>query len=344
MLIVADDLTGAADSAGAFAAAGRTAVVVLAGGTVPSLAGIDADVLSIDTDGRAMSADEAARATAAAVRSGAERTVFVKIDSTMRGHIGPTLAAALGAASTPAQRIVVCPAFPSLGRAVADGHVHVDGEPLTDGNVRTALGELATRNTLHIEDATTDADLAAVVARHHDPAAPASTVWVGSAGLARALAAAGLPTRASDVRPTRTSADSVAGATRIAVVVGSQHAASAAQVERLRTAGHPDVELFLLDPRDPYNVAPFVDAWRAADGFVLTGGATARLVLDTLGIDRFSVRGEVEIGMPCSIARSSTAATGDGPVALVTKAGGFGDDGALQRAVEFFHGAYTPMT
>lgn len=68
---------------------------------------------------------------------------------------------------------------------------------------------------------------------------------------------------------------------------------------------------------------------RRAAILVLTGGDTARTVLDRLGIDRLQVLGELEPG----ICLSHDGA--DAP-AVVTKAGGFGDSQALLRVLRHF--------
>ncbi|MGQ0651129.1 MAG: nucleotide-binding domain containing protein, partial [Betaproteobacteria bacterium] len=69
---------------------------------------------------------------------------------------------------------------------------------------------------------------------------------------------------------------------------------------------------------------------RQASTLVLTGGDTARTVLDHLGIERLDVLGEVEPGI--CVSRGSRPNT----PCVVTKAGGFGDKGALLRVVRQF--------
>ena len=61
------------------------------------------------------------------------------------------------------------------------------------------------------------------------------------------------------------------------------------------------------------------------DAIVLTGGETARAVIDAFGIDQLRVLGEIEPGVVLSAVRD------DLPY-LVTKAGAFGDAGTLARA------------
>jgi uncharacterized protein YgbK (DUF1537 family) len=72
------------------------------------------------------------------------------------------------------------------------------------------------------------------------------------------------------------------------------------------------------------------DIIRQASTLVLTGGDTARTVLDQLGIERLDVFGEVEPGICVS------RGTGRHSPCVVTKAGGFGDAGALLRVMRRF--------
>lgn len=323
MLIVADDLTGAADAAGAFAAEGQPGVVIVGGGRA-SVETANAAVVSVDTHGRSMSETEAAAATVAAIRAHAQRPLFIKIDSTMRGHIRATVVAALSALETLPTRVVVCPAFPALGRTVVDGWVNIDSEPAPDGDLRAALSGFPPNGGLFIPTARSDDELAAVVRSIHNPDCPQDTLWVGSAGLARQLAVhlAGVTTAPVER----------AAASRIAVVVGSQHQRTLAQLAQLK----PDVRVFRIDPSDASYVDQIVPTLRKVDGLVLTGGHTARVVLDGLGVDTLTVGGEVEIGMPWSIAsQASVDGEAQRPLAIVTKAGGFGDDMALRDAVAF---------
>ncbi|MCU1399556.1 MAG: hypothetical protein JWN62_2665 [Acidimicrobiales bacterium] len=337
MLIVADDLTGAADSAGAFAAAGHRATVLI--GRTSSASDDPDEVLAIDTDGRAVDVDEAIRRTVDAVRTGPPGPVFVKIDSTLRGHVGATVMAALGALASPPERIVVCPAFPRLGRTVVDEHVHVGSVPIEAGSLRDALRDLSPATAradtdveidVVVPDAVSDDDLARVVRTLHDPRHPGRTLWVGSAGLAHELARVTAPTGRMVLE--RAPAD------RVAVVVGSLHDASAAQLDELDAGpAAAQVAVYRIDPRDHDAVFQLAStALIGVDGLVLTGGATARAVLDALGVDRFAVGGEVETGVPWSVA----GCPGWNPrrCSLVTKAGGFGDAGALRRAVQFLRG------
>lgn len=134
VLLVADDLSGAADSAAALADRAHTAVALHAGAEWPQ-----ATVVAVDTDSRYVPGPQAADRVAAVVRrSGPQTLVYKKIDSTLRGNIGPETAACLAAlreraaAGQPRPLAVVAPAFPATGRTVEGGRALLHGRPLTD--------------------------------------------------------------------------------------------------------------------------------------------------------------------------------------------------------------------
>lgn len=145
LVILADDLTGAADAAASFAQAGLRTVVALslaeAGFLRKSQDPIDAplskagfsgknpasiDVISLSTDSRQVAADEAARRVRQAVdwlrQNGFESPgtfFYKKIDSLLRGHPSVELAAMLDALGF--DRALVAPAFPAQGRLTLAG-------------------------------------------------------------------------------------------------------------------------------------------------------------------------------------------------------------------------------
>ncbi len=327
MLVIADDLTGAADTAGAFAASGHRCVVVLHGNRPSSLPTdtlpineTDTDaIIVVDTDTRAMREAEARRVTADVVGHLGPAELFIKIDSTLRGHVRATVEAALSAMTIPPARIVVCPAFPDHGRSIVDGRVQVHGAVIDAPSLREMFADLADMPMVYVPDARTDDDLADIVATSTTATeAAVSTLWVGSAGLARHLGARGSVSNPDSSRP--------AAARRVIVVAGSQHGRTAEQLDHL----DPGTEAIVLDPRNAAFRDRVKEAIREVDGFVLTGGATARVVLELLHVDTLHVGGEVEPGVPWS-----TAVGRFGSIGVVTKAGGFGDALTLQRAVRF---------
>jgi uncharacterized protein YgbK (DUF1537 family) len=144
MLIVADDLSGAADCAIGFANAGRRTVVAL-GANEAAEAARDAAagrlaVIALDTDSRRLAPAAAASRAAQAwqVFGGTQATgaspdlrtsqqrLYKKIDSTLRGN----WVAEVAALQPLAGLAIVAPAFPATGRTVHEGRVFVRGVPL----------------------------------------------------------------------------------------------------------------------------------------------------------------------------------------------------------------------
>jgi D-threonate/D-erythronate kinase len=290
--VIADDLTGAADTGVQLVHAGyRTAVIFRAIEVLED----DLDAVSFDTDSRARPAGFAAKRVLDAlhVARGA-RTVYKKLDSTLRGNVAAELAAALGGARR--DRVIVAPAFPAAGRTTVGGVQRVHGVPVDEtemakdpGNpVREAhvpgllagafssVGALGVedladpelvRRTLEdyqcvVADAERDADLEALVRAVPDPA---RVLWAGSAGLALALGsvypgpcAGTAGVQRAQVRP-------------VLVVVGSLSGVAREQVRRLVEAcGAVGVP---VDGKEPNAVHKAVEAARKA-----LGGGTCAVV------------------------------------------------------------------
>jgi uncharacterized protein YgbK (DUF1537 family) len=131
-LIIADDLTGAADSAIAFAKRRLPARVTWG---VPHVEGPGNDVaVAFDADTRQLPGPAAARRHWEIVQTlhDPHSRVFKKIDSTLRGHPAEEIGALIDvlAASEPSLRAIFAPAFPAGGRVTRDGRVFVHGIPL----------------------------------------------------------------------------------------------------------------------------------------------------------------------------------------------------------------------
>jgi D-threonate/D-erythronate kinase len=126
-IVLADDLTGAAEIAAIAHQAGLRALVLTALPAAP----IQADVLVFDTNTRLASRPEAARR----IRSVVARLTkirhagfFMKVDSVLRGPVLPQLAACARVLGR--QRILLVAANPSLGRVIRHGRYMIDGQPL----------------------------------------------------------------------------------------------------------------------------------------------------------------------------------------------------------------------
>ena len=133
VFLIADDLTGAADSGVTFAKAGAEVLVSWEAGRLP-----DADVVALSSESRHAPAAEAAARVEAVITPLEELLadvhhpwVYKKIDSTLRGHPAlelSTLMAKLGGPPC----VLVAPAFPAQGRVTREGTHYVHDLPLAD--------------------------------------------------------------------------------------------------------------------------------------------------------------------------------------------------------------------
>ena len=362
--VLADDLTSALDGAAPFAARLLAARVVLDASAVDS-AGVV--VISVDLDSRFLDPVMAEErfAAAAACLPGA-RVLYKTVDSTLRGNIGAEIRGALRGSRR--RRAVVAPAFPAAGRITLGGRQLVDGVPLertpfaddprtpvTSSRVADLLVGLDP-TSFEMHDAAHDRDLDSLVS---SLGLGPDLLWVGSPGLAGALARAVEGPSGGVTFPARDPAE------RVLVVVGSMHSVNVAQVERLAGAGAALVRLdagslhpawvaaavsrafgsartvCLLIPQAPCPGGADASAQLAQglgaavagcatsfDGLVATGGDTARRIVDALGASALDLAGEIEPGVPLGVLRGP-----DRSIPFATKAGGFGHPDTLLACV-----------
>ncbi|MFI8522624.1 four-carbon acid sugar kinase family protein [Streptomyces sp. NPDC085481] len=365
VVVLADDLTSAADGAAPFRRSGHRALVLFAPpeGLPAAAPAREAGVTAVDLGTRLADATEAADRTRCAAGTFARADLLVKtVDSTLRGHVAAEIRAALTGSGRRAA--VVAPAFPAEGRTTVGGVQYVRGVRVDESEfardpahpVRSAdltrvlpeatvvepgqlcvLSELINTGGVFVCSAATDAELDAVVAAVSHPE---DVLWVGSPGLAAALARRH-PRDPADAFP------ELPAVRRPLTVVGSANPASRRQLAALYEqsgAAGADAEdltapvLALHTPDEPgADPAGLVDRLASdagkltgmglADGLVLTGGETAAAVLGALGATGIELYDEPEPG----IARGTVYGPGAPRVPVLIKAGGFGDDGTLVR-------------
>lgn len=126
VVVLADDMTGAADTAVAFVNAGLSAAVMM--GTAAGLT-LAVDVVALDLETRDADASTSSRVASLAARSvvvGSAVHLYKKVDSTLRGHIGLEVqetASTLADTTSKTILSLVAVAFPDLGRRVRNGRV-----------------------------------------------------------------------------------------------------------------------------------------------------------------------------------------------------------------------------
>ncbi|MFE5300562.1 four-carbon acid sugar kinase family protein [Streptomyces sp. NPDC056632] len=371
VVVLADDLTSAADGAAPFRRSGHRALVLFA----PEAHG--PGVTAVDLGTRLLAEPEAAARTGEAAEAYAGADLLVKtVDSTLRGHVAAELRAAL--AGSGRRAAVLAPAFPTEGRTTVGGVQYVRGVRVDASEfardpahpVRTAdltellpeavlvepghagsadLPRLVDSGGVFVCSAVTEADLDAVVAA---VPRPQDILWVGSPGLAAALAR----------RHTRRPADplpELPAVRRPLTVVGSANPASRRQLAALHaesgkrgphdtaTTPPPRASVRTLHTPDERSAdstglldrlagaAVEMIRERRADGLVLTGGETAAAVLGALGATGIELYDEPEPGIARGTLHGPTAPR----LPVLVKAGGFGDDGTLVRLHAVLTGA-----
>mgnify|MGYP002760348080 CR=1 FL=1 len=316
--IIADDLTGAMDTANEVAARGYETIVV----SVPNASPSVATVVAINTDSRYATPADAADAVWSGVDAVGAATVYKKIDSTLRGNIGPEVAAALRA--TAADLAVVAPAFPATGRRTWGGVHWVNETPVAEtefaadrnGPPSSTVTDLFTAQGFPVErvdgaDVAESADRVAArfsgaVRRHDQPpilvcdarttshletiaaaGAGFDALFVGSGGLASHLRL-DIPADSPPVVPEP-------GPGAPLAVVGSVSETTLEQLDRV-----PDRQLFHLDPHsvldgDTDEAAAVADRLDRDLPTVLTAASERSTVDETLaaGRDRGLSDGEV---------------------------------------------------
>ncbi|KRE07155.1 hypothetical protein ASE63_23205 [Bosea sp. Root381] len=349
--MLADDLTGALDSAAAFATPEQPVAVSWHG--LPDLVG----AVACDSASRELSA-ERARASVSAIAPALWQAfpglAFKKIDSLLRGQEAAEITAIL-AILRPAH-CIVAPAFPAQGRIARGGRqgvIAAEGwrpvpcdlvaELRGDGlDVVQAAPGAAIPPGVSFWDAETDDDLDAVVAAGRGQR---NTLWVGSAGLAAALArAAGFARQAPTALPRP-----------ILGLVGSEHGAMRAQLARLGSLHHllpmmggedavaaglarDEIAFVSIDlaagmPRAEANrliEARFAELLTRLDRpgtLFASGGETLRGLCDALGAERLDVTGEIVPGVPRSSMRGGRW---DG-ITVISKSGAFGGPDLLKQ-------------
>lgn len=139
VVILADDLSGAADSSAGFARQGLRTEVVL-----EMRESADADVLALDLDTRVRATANACDRVVAGWHWATglrPQWVYKKIDSKLRGHLAEELLA-LGRHLDPATLVAVCPAHPEAGVRYRAGRPLLEDPSLRAGSDAT-LARLA---------------------------------------------------------------------------------------------------------------------------------------------------------------------------------------------------------
>lgn len=329
LAILADDLTGALDSAAPFAGRSLHTEVALTPDAIPVSLQENPAVLSVNVGSRDLEEHGAKKATELALSLLPEgTTLFKKVDSRLKGHISAELGV------MPFRSALVVPAIPEFGRIVRSGYLEGFGVD-TPTSVSERLGPHAPRCT--IPDVQNGAQMLAALEQAQ---AAGCELLIGARGLADALARQ--MTNDEVLRPAEVPQGPVL------FVIGSRDPITVAQVERLRYAhsvrfypaengdvapGAEDpqpVTLVQATPGRSAQTSAQVSAklaesvhprlTRDAKTLLLSGGATAEAVLAKMAISRFRLVGECLPGLGVGYSAG---------YCIIAKSGGFGQPDTL---------------
>lgn len=353
--LIADDLTGALDTACEFARPSDPVTVGWAPHDPPGAPGA-AGALAYDTESRGIAEAHACRrvAAAAALMGRESGLTFKKIDSVLRGHAVAETVAWMRAGGFATAAVI--PAFPAQGRKTAGGRqwVHEDGgwrcvgpdlaaAFVAYGVATCRYGQDAAPGpgepAAVIVDAATDRAIATAVADIRATCAR-PVLWCGTGGLAAALGIRSTPLAAEPPE---------------IVIAGSGHPATRRQIAALVRAvgrepavmagapaggtsgsggGRPII--IASGPPGEDRVA-IADAHRtvlagladrpAPRSILVTGGKTLHTLCETVGARHLACLGRVAPGVPVS---TIVGGAWDG-CRIISKSGGFGDAGLLAR-------------
>jgi uncharacterized protein YgbK (DUF1537 family) len=348
-LLIADDLTGALDSAVFFAEHGWAVSVrdwravsatdLPRGKKYPVL-------LAVDTNSRDLSPQDASDRIALLVARLAPLPpgglVFKKVDSRLKGNVLAETVALASAIGRPS--LLVCPAVPDAGRLVDNGM-------LVHGDTATRLPEWPAAFSVHCPDVRNEAQLGRVA--RNMLATAGSVIAVGARGLAKCIAEALPPV----IGPS--TADRARLELPIAFIIGTNDPVTMAQVEHLRVTGSIREVLFpatqkvdtaatgdlllrlAVSSKEEFEAhlvsfvrwAERVATHAGARTLVVSGGDTLRALADSQGWHDFAPLRSLGNGLVLS------KAGGTGGPLVVSKSGGFGHVQALSELMTDANGS-----
>ena len=257
ILILADDLTGANDTAIQFVKQGFSSLVVINADSANADLFASYDVISVNCDSRKLNGDEAYSAVYRIAKHFKDASfVYKKVDSVLRGNPGQELSAVMDALDIPLG--LAAPSFPA-NRSVIENGVLSNGTDATlvfangtgkktkniplENTIKKGSDEVTAFINSHegtqvfVADAVTDDDLEIICKASASLAKPHALA--GSAGLANQLARR--LKKAGAILPKKPAALSPA-----LIIAGTRQSETAAQIDTLRET-FPAIALVRFD-------------------------------------------------------------------------------------------------
>ena len=194
MIVIADDITGAAEMAGIAFSQGQQ-VRLVCGGSVCGCGTATYGTTVIATDTRSMNEAEAVAETRRITSAFIHHTsaIFKKTDSALRGHVVAELSALMEA--TGYQRAVYLPANPSKGRVIKSGTYYINNVPIHEtafsydpefpaktSVLRERFPDAESKGII-MPDAENEEDIQKIIAKYND----GKTLFAGGADLFSAV-------------------------------------------------------------------------------------------------------------------------------------------------------------
>lgn len=194
MIVIADDITGAAEIAGIAFSKGQE-VRLVCGGEESGCGTTTNGTTVIATDTRSMTEAEAIAETRRITSNISHQTspIFKKTDSALRGHVVAELTALME--TTGYARAVYLPANPSKGRIIRGGTYYINGKPIHETDfsfdpefpaktsvLRERFPDAEGKGIL-MPDAESEEDIRSIIAHYND----GQTLFAGAADLFSAL-------------------------------------------------------------------------------------------------------------------------------------------------------------
>lgn len=343
VVILADDLTGALDSAVCFANRGMSTVVA---GTVDAFAEAlqsGCDVVAVSTSSREISAELARQKITEALGCMCfdPPVLMKKVDSRLKGNIKAELDVFWEKKLK--RNMFVCPAVPSQGRLVEGGRIVGNGvtEPIDISEILP--GDFPSDS---IANAQNLSDIVVAL-----PLKLEDCLFVGAAGLAEALAIR--------LRPEMSPRQPIALPAPALFAIGSRDPITKAQIDKIRsvcdiveapngqnlhgpgTDRQHDGKVTIVEMVAGNETVSGTEAGRAFSSGIVReirrnvpatllacGGETAAAILNEAGMKFLTVKGEVLPGMPFA-----ETVLNNQKITVVTKSGGFGTEDTFQNVL-----------
>ncbi|APO78511.1 hypothetical protein AM571_PC00774 (plasmid) [Rhizobium etli 8C-3] len=341
--IIADDLTGALDTAAPFVEAGLAVAVAIDVEAAREAIARSADVVVINTASRALAEDAAAhrvRLAAEVLLSAEPAIVMKKIDSRLKGNVAAESSALVEVFAL--KSILVAPAIPDQKRFTYRGCVVGRG---VDSPIPVAELFANHSQIVAVADAEDDSDLDSIAGENDWR----SVLAVGARGLGAALA--------RRLGKAGGHSQTFEPAIRTLFAIGSRDPITAQQMDRLEASGAlrmvADAPLGAVESGEGFELPALLrcsggtadDAAAVAQRFakgvksvmddtrpdmlMVGGGDTALAVFGELGMRILVPKGEIEAGVPWF---DVTAADGR-HLRSAVKSGGFGSCDSLLRLI-----------